>query len=371
MKKLLILFLALVSVLMFVACSSEDGGGDGDNAGQTPPPVHECEWEVVGYNQMKHTFKCKDSECGKTLNEEHDCIVEVEEFANSLEAVKKCTKCEYTYEADKNSVTPNKAQQTLDSLFDCTIITLGRGNYGLLKIVYKNDVIIYAGNSVVVDQIVIDGNCKNIFIYNVSFDNVVYPEQIDGGINLNANGSQNLIENVVIKDCKFTNSTGILTDTSCYTKNVKVIDCEFKDIYRCNWNGYRKVICLWRYDGLVIEICIIDGTYGDAICVGNYASGGELIIRSNIFKGVTSRTMRINVSDATFVDISSNIFYKEHCSMNEDPYLAHEEGVYIYSPKSVATIGINTWEVLPENIDLFLFNVNIDMSAQKLLNEQN
>ena len=220
-----------------------------------------------------------------------------------------------------------------------------------------------------VDQIIIEGNCKNIFIYNVSFDNVVFPNKIDGGINLNGYGSSALAENIVIKNCKFTNSTGILTDQYCSTKNVKVIDCEFKDIYRCNWNGYRKVICLWRYDNLIIEGCTIDGTYGDAICVGNYASGGELVIKNNTFKGVTSRTMRVNVKDASAVDISSNVFYKELCTMNEDPYLAHDEGAYIYSPKSPVTIGINTWEELPPNTNLYLYNVIIDMDAQILLGE--
>lgn len=331
--------------------------------------VKEHDWQAIMQDGTRHYYKCADSACGKTTGlEQHVHELRVDDTVSPIQATKIC-ECGHWYELDYTTVTPETAQRTLNNLYDGSVVALTIGNYGSLRIDNKNDVIITGGNYINVDQIIIEGNCKNIYIYNVSFDNVVYPDRIDGGINLNGYGSLAVTDNLVIKNCKFKNSTGILTDTSYATQNVKIIDCQFNDIYRCSWNGYRKAICLWRYNNLLIEGCTIDGTYGDAIAVGNYGGSGELIIQNNTFKGVTGRTLNLRVGDAIVsVSISSNVFYKELCSMNEDPYLAKDEGVYIYCNRQI-NVGENVWEELPPNTSLYFYKVNIDMDAQTLLGE--
>ena len=360
MKKFLILLLMAMCLVCSLALFACDGAQQ--------PAGHVCDWQsTLSYNETKHFYKCTDTTCNKIKDAElHEYTLDGDNFVPGDVPLNVCA-CGHSYEADETSITPYDADHVLSRMYDGTVVKLMVGNYGTIRIEGKSNIIIYAGDFVKVELIRIVGNCKNIYIYDIDFSNVTGSDSWEGGVKVQ-NGENT--ENVVIKNCTFTDNSGFINDTSTQITNTKIIGCKFYDLGYCSIEGYRSAIVAYYCYGLTVEDCEFDGITKN--CIQAYVSGGtHLTIKNNVFKNAGGVTLNLWVySDQSAVDISSNKFYQEKTSINENPDLTRDEGVYIYSGNRQIAVGANSWEIMPQNINFYLYNVNIDMSAQTLINDQ-
>ena len=336
------------------------------------PEAHEWKTDGAIPSADGHRYNCTLDGCDiLSPIEAHDYCLDAKMSGTRVQAVKTCEDCAYTY-VDETfgtlAVNTLTAQEALDNLYEPTIITLNKGNYPELVLEDQSNIIIYAKENVNVELFMIKGDCKNICFYNVSFNREGDANNF-GKAGIKFEASKN-IKNITIKECTFRNNAGILTDTweTVQVANVKIKDCEFYNIDRCSYNGWRSAIVFYSVRGITIEGCLFDTVQRHAIQVYMGDKTTSLEIKNNVFKNIGGRVLDLYVYEGNPVDVSGNTFYQELCTTNENTYIHKTTGAYVNANRNIS-IGANTWEVMPQNTSKYFVNVTIDMTAQKLLQD--
>ena len=335
--------------------------------------LQEHDWQSsLSYDGTKHFLKCTDPNCPKTTGvSNHELSFSFDDSVKPYSATKSCI-CGYSSPIDYTTVTPQNAQHTLDNLTDSTVVMLTIGNYPKLVVSSKSDLIIYSGEHVTVELLLIEGNCKNIYIYDTVFD-LEGDTNTHGkaGIKIEGDGgsSYSRVDGLTIKNCTFKHNAGILTDSHVTVResNVLIQNCKFYNIDRCSRNGWRTAIVLMSVDNVTIEGCEFDAVQRSAIDVALEKKTSSVTIKNNSFKRIGGRVLVIAIYEENTMEVSGNTFYKEISSTNSNVNLKQTTGVYIYGSVAKLTIGANIWEVMPEKTDKYFLNLDIDMSEQTLL----
>lgn len=333
--------------------------------------VQQHDWQVIMQDDTRHYYKCMDNACGQTTSpENHEYELNLDDTAMPFQATKVCA-CGHNYEVDFTTVTPQSAQHTLDNIYDSTIVQLSFGNYESLRITNKSDVIIVGGDFVTVKLVVVEGVSKNIMFYNVKFDfetdNANYA---NSGLIISGTGDTTSIDKFVVKNCTFTNSTGIRADGSSVVKEAEIVNNKFLNLTWCNINGNRTAIKLYNYNKLTLDSNVFDGVKYDALQTSTSKQDNVVTITNNSFKNVGHIVLYFSYKNSASVNISNNVFYKEVSTVNPNVGLRAESGLYIYQAGSSSiTLGANTWEEIPEISDLNFHNVNVNLSEQRTIGE--
>lgn len=319
MKKLLLILLCLTLVCsLFGACN---------------PSEHKfsSEWS---YNETHHWKACIDDGC-----EEKGSYAE-HVFENS-ECVCGATK-----------IAPQNAMSAILNAQDNQTLLLARGNYGVFALYTeaKGVRLVFEKGSTV-NMITIGEKLTGISIENLTFrGNLVIGAELDG---------------FTLKGCSFSGDVQIASNTAedVWLKDIVIDDCKFVDIAAGN-DGKLTAIKLQRTENFTLTNCLFDNVQYNCVQfpggkVGEIVDGeivgfspslkGDIKITGNTFRYTGVRVLNLNLIEATTCDISGNTFYLHEYSWN-GAYIDIDVGA------SGVVIGVNTWEVIPEESEKnFLF----------------
>jgi hypothetical protein len=156
----------------------------------------------------------------------------------------------------------------------------------------------------------------------------------------------------------------------CHIGNLLLKDCKFTDIHTSN--NLRSAVVITACTDLTIDGCTFDGADFNALQIGENFLKGKVQITNSTFKNIGNRYVKlINTAGVTSCDISGNTFYKMDLGddANDKRY-----GNYFQTIEGNITIGVNTWEEIPQNQPEYFISGNenspiiYDPNAQLTLN---
>ncbi len=200
---------------------------------------------------------------------------------------------------------------------------------------------------------------------DITIDGFNFNAISNGGIIVGSN-----IDGLTVKNCNFTLSTRVADDDAVspapQTKNLNIKDCEFYEIR----NGSKLTSIRFRN---LTNFNLIDNTF-DGVEYSAVQIGGEqttglqgvVLIKGNTFRNITSRVIHLAYNYAETCEIEDNCFYdNSDCETETGRYIHCREGKY--------NVKVNSWAVIPDEIDLNFTgidagNVSYDKEVQQSMN---
>ena len=323
MKKLLIL--GVLSVL----CLAIGLGGCGTPPEQ-PPVKHNysSEWS---YDDEYHYKECTDDNCD-SIDEKAEHEVE-----NGV-----CGICGYI--SDCVTVTP-------DSLFNelktsqKKYFKLSSGNYGAIYLTNKSDITLFSDDGAnITSTLTLTANNSNITLKGLNFKSSAGPS----GVNILGNTNGLKIEN-----CTFTGNSQIVSkEAGNEVSNLVIENCQFIEIA----GGQLSAMVVQTVTNFTVKNCNFNDVQYNAMQVGSIKLQGNVTVTGNTFKEINNRILYfVSPSEDVVWDISANVFYE--CGSGKD------DGNYIKVGGATITVGVNTWEVMPE-LDTYYFVRTITENGQ-------
>ncbi len=313
MKKLLIL--GVISLL----CLGIGLGGCGTPSEQ-PPITHNysLEWS---YDDEYHYKKCTDDNCD-SVDEKTEHEVE-----NGV-----CKICGYI--SDFVAVTPDSLSDELKNS-QKKYFKLSSGDYRNIYVSNKSDITLYSEDGArITTMLTLTGTKSNITLKGLNFDSVA------GWSGVEILGKTNGLK---IEDCTFNGDSQIVSiGVENEITDLVIDNCEFTEISGSNLSAVK----VQTVTNFTVKDCNFNKVQYNAMQVGELKLEGNITVTGNTFKGIKNRILYfVAPSEDVVWDISGNVFYE--CGSGKD------DGNYIKVGGATITVGVNTWEVMPDLVTYY------------------
>ena len=326
MKKLLIL------CVVCVLCLGIGLVGCGTPSQPTPeqaPHTHSYS-SVWSYDNEYHYKKCADNSCDSISEKtEHD----IENGA--------CKICEYV---DFVTVTPDSLFTELKTS-QKKYFKLSSGNYGAIYLTNKSDITLFSEDGAkITSKVTLTANNSNITLKGLNFQSGVGPTGVE---------ILGITNGLKIENCTFTGNSQIVSkDAGNEVSNLVIENCQFIEIA----GGQLSAMVVQTVTNFTVKNCNFNDVQYNAMQVGSIKLQGNVTVTGNTFKEINNRILYfVSPSEDVVWDISSNVFYE--CGSGKD------DGNYIKVGGATITVGVNTWEVMPE-LDTYYFVRTITENGQ-------
>ena len=253
------------------------------------------------------------------------------------------------------------AQEALDNLSSNKTIYFTDGNYGHLMFkstvgqILSNITLVGSNNANVRFlelSTLQDYAPKNLTIENLSFVN--NDNTLSGGIS-----TQIPVENLTINNCHFEGNSNVTMGK--YSKDITITNCTFKNIE--NENNLSAIV-LNDSDCVKIISNSFNGVQYNGIQTNKLALNSTIKIEENLFTRINSRFIDCTNEEARGqVNILANTFYKT----NPESPNYKEDGHYINSKGTPVSVGVNTWEEVPQLNSVDINGATYNPNEQKSL----